>query len=84
MSDKSADAVALKNLVLLFLVFSSTIVDREWQLLVCPASNLGSLNSKQTVARESFDCLTDLTLSWSLGSLFLYSFFDKFEITGLI
>ena len=34
--------------------------------------------------RVSVDCLTDLNLRWSLGSLVLYSVFDKFGITGLI
>ena len=66
---------------LLLLVFSNTFF--EWQL-ACLPSNLGSLNSKQTVVWESLYRLTDLTLCWSLGSFFLYSVVDKFEITGLI
>ena len=69
---------------LLLFVFSNTLVERQ---LACLPSNLGSLNSKETVEGESLDhvdCLTDLTLCWSLGSFFLYSVVDKFEITGLI
>ena len=60
--------------------FINTFVHHEWQL-ACSPSNLGSLNSKQTVAWESLDCLTDLALCWFLGSFFLYSVFDKFETT---
>jgi len=56
-------------------VFSNTFVACEWQLACLPSS---------------FNCLTDLTLLWSLDSslvavlLFTYSVFEKFEITGLI
>ena len=81
MSDKSADAVVLKNLWMFccFWFFSNTFVDRERQL-ACLPSNLGSLNSKQTVAWESFDCLMDFTLCWSLGSFFLFIFISTIAV----
>ena len=76
MSDKSADAVALKNLWMfckLFLVFSNTFVDREW------ITKLEFLRGTMHMSQAQIKCNT-----FPAVLLCTYSVLDKFKVTGLI